>query len=337
MLIKTSEGSTRDVEILESMLARPGLTGPTRTRIEHEIRTIRAGAKGEAEAAYEIDFHHGSSRNWAVIHNLRLEWQGRVAQIDHLLISRWLDIWVCESKHFSEGVAINEHGEFTAFFGGKPYGIASPIEQNRKHVAVLQAVLNSSVVQLPSRLGMSLRPRLRSVILVSKGARINRPKMAVDGVDTVIKTDTLRTLIEQDIDKESVASTLLSATKVVSSETLESLATQLARLHRPIQFNWQGKFGLDAPHASAPATKPATVVLATPDQTPSNKLTTSKLAAKLGIKGTAQMLEKLVAAGYLDGSGEQHALTPRGLACGAEFIARSRFGAYFLWPADLSL
>ncbi len=62
------------------------------------------------KAAYEIDFHHKASRNWAVIHDLRLEYRGRVAQIDHLLINRWLEFWVCESKHFSEGVAINEQG-----------------------------------------------------------------------------------------------------------------------------------------------------------------------------------------------------------------------------------
>jgi len=66
-----------------------------------------------------------------------------VAQIDHLLINRLLDIWVLESKHFAEGVSINDHGEWTGFSGGRPYGMASPIEQNRKHVAVLEQVLRT--------------------------------------------------------------------------------------------------------------------------------------------------------------------------------------------------
>ena len=86
----------------------PKASAETRARIDKEIRTIRAGAKGEAEAAYEIDFHFGASRNWAVIHDLRLQHQGMVAQIDHVLIGRAMDFWVCESKHFSEGVSINE-------------------------------------------------------------------------------------------------------------------------------------------------------------------------------------------------------------------------------------
>ena len=64
---------------------------------------------------------HPQSKNWfspieeapvfaSVIHDLRIECEGRVAQIDHLLIGRFLDIWVCETKNFSEGIAINEQG-----------------------------------------------------------------------------------------------------------------------------------------------------------------------------------------------------------------------------------
>ena len=67
-----------------------------------------------------------------IIHDFRIECDGRTAQIDHLIINRFLDIWVCESKHFSEGITINEHGECSAFYDSKPYGVPSPIEQNKK-------------------------------------------------------------------------------------------------------------------------------------------------------------------------------------------------------------
>ena len=250
--------------------------------------------------------------------------QGRVAQIDHLLINRWLEIWVCESKHFSEGVAINEQGEFTGFFAGRPYGVPSPLEQNRKHVAVLQAILGSNVIQLPTRLGLTLKPAIHSVILVSKGARICRPKTKLDGLDRVIKSDQLRDLIERRIDEESTATTLLSIGKVVSSETLEDLAKKIAQLHRPITFDWAGKFGLKGQGAAqAPAAQPSAVEvtqcpaerLPTPAADPKpatqepqpileddlhqGRLSTSKLAAKLGIKGNSVMLERLMSAGYL--------------------------------------
>lgn len=355
MLIKASQDRARDIETLQALLQHPAATADKRSRIESEIRNIRAGAKGEAEAAYEIEFHHKASKNWAVIHDLRLEWQGRVAQIDHLLINRFMDCWVCETKHYSEGFAINEHGEFTAFYGGRPKGIASPIEQNRKHIEVLRAVLGSSIVQLPTRLGIAIMPTMKSVILVSKNARIQRPKTPVDGIEAVIKSDTLRTMIEKEINDASVLATFMSATKIIGQDTLEAFARQVAKLHRPIQIDWAGKFGLGEavkpvivpsermpPAASERPTDAAKgdATAEVPSSPPANasaddKLSTSKLAAKLGVRNAAEMLKRLEAAGYLAKQGEGHALTPRGIECGGVWVEKSRYGPYFLWPREL--
>lgn len=91
-----------------------------------------------------------------------------------------------------------------------------------------------------------------------------------------------------------------------------------------------------APQAvqSAPAVEHN--ISATPDAEPDagGKLTTSKLARKLGIK-TNEVLERAVVAGYLLLQGEQHSLTKQGSDAGVEFIAKSRFGPYYLWPEDL--
>lgn len=64
-----------------------------------------------------------------------------------------------------------------------------------------------------------------------------------------------------------------------------------------------------------------------------DKLTSSKVAAKLGMK-TAQFLELATQNGYLTADGERHTLTPKGDKAGVEFVAKSRFGPYFLWPQD---
>lgn len=130
MLIKKADDRSADIEILKALSARPDVSQDIRRLIDREVRNIQSGIRGEAEAAYEMEFHYGASKNWVIIHDLRLECNGRSAQIDHLLINRFLEIYVCESKRFSEGVAVNEQGEFSAFFGSKPYGIPSPLEQN---------------------------------------------------------------------------------------------------------------------------------------------------------------------------------------------------------------
>ena len=340
MIIKPFRDRSSDIEALASLAARRECPPRTRNDIEVEQRKIRAGQKGEKDAAYTIDFFLAQKDEWAVIHDLRLEWQGRVAQIDHLLINRMLDFWVCESKHFSEGVAINEHGEFTSFFNNRPRGIESPIEQNHRHVKVLESVLGSSILPLPTRLGIVIRPHIRSVVLVSAQARISRPKSAFPGVETVIKADQLRSTINRAMDAMGVAGTFLAATKIVGVETLRELANGLAKLHRPHRFDWPARFGmppeqqaqqLSAPPPAAPSSQNS--------QPPASlgKISTSKLAAQLGLSNARALLEQLTADGLLTVNEGGHALTSAGQAAGGEFIEKSRYGPYFLWPQELRL
>ncbi|APW47192.1 phospholipase D family protein [Rhodoferax antarcticus] len=78
--------------------------------------------------------------------------------------------------------------------------------------------------------------------------------------------------------------------------------------------------------ATATATAPAT----------SDKLTTSKMGQRLGFK-TAQFLERATELGYLVADADKHSITPKGEQAGVEFVAKSRFGPYFLWPQDFQL
>lgn len=63
----------------------------------------------------------------------------------------------------------------------------------------------------------------------------------------------------------------------------------------------------------------------------SGKLTSSKLAQKLGIK-TNEFVEKLVVSGYLEVKESKHYLSAKGKEVGGEFRMSPRFGPYFLWP-----
>lgn len=272
MLIKPADNKERDLAQLNALLARPDIEPATRKRIDQEIRNIMTGAKGEKEAAYEMEFHFGNSLNWMIIHDLRLEYKGRVAQIDHLLINRVLEIYVCESKHFSDGIAINDLGECSAFWNNKPYGVASPIEQNRKHMLVLQSVFDDGWVKLPSRLGFTLKPTLKGLVLVSKNARITRPKASVADIDTIIKNDQLKSRIDQDVGKESTIGGIGLLAKVISQETLEALAQRIAALHQPIDFDWEGKFGISKAVARTKSPAPVAKVTAVETATSTSKI-----------------------------------------------------------------
>lgn len=61
------------------------------------------------------------------------------------------------------------------------------------------------------------------------------------------------------------------------------------------------------------------------------KLTSSKIAQKLGMK-TTEFIDKLVASGHLEIKEDKHYLTALGKDAGGEFRMSPRFGPYFLWP-----
>lgn len=241
MIIKEADSRQEDLNKLEILLNHPQARFETKKLIDREIKNIRSGIKGEEEAAYEMSVRFRDNKNWFVIHDLRIEVDGLVAQIDHLIINRFLEIYVCESKRFFEGIAINEQMEFSAFWGGKPYGIPSPVEQNKKHVAILEKLFKSETVELPKRLGLLIKPKYITNVLVSKNSRISRPNKKSDDLESIVKTDQFISHIGKLIDNDNNPLTIV---KLVSSDTVEKLAKDLVNQHKPIKFNWAAKFGL---------------------------------------------------------------------------------------------
>jgi phosphatidylserine/phosphatidylglycerophosphate/cardiolipin synthase-like enzyme len=68
----------------------------------------------------------------------------------------------------------------------------------------------------------------------------------------------------------------------------------------------------------------------------SEKLTTSKLAQKLGLK-TNVLMESLVASSLLELKEGKHYLTNKGKDAGGEFRMSPKYGPYFLWPENFRL
>ena len=230
MLIKSADDKSQQLAELER---QANGNGPTAKYAKADFYKLKNGIKGEKDAAYLIDFEYGdASKNWCVIHDLRLESAGRVAQIDHLLINRSLDFYVLESKHFNDGIRIKETGEFEVWNNYKKSykGMASPIEQNERHIKVLKDAVAG--IDLPVRLGLRIEPAFYSLVLVSASARIIRPKKFDSS--RVIKADQLKKTISRDIEESSLFSTIASAAKTVASETIELVAKNLANLHKPL-------------------------------------------------------------------------------------------------------
>jgi Nuclease-related domain len=265
MLIKGADSRQPDILALERLLDRADVPGATRKRIEAEIRQIQAGERAERDAAYQVELYFGPSENWATIHDLRIDVGGLTAQIDHLVINRLADVWVCESKSFAEGVSITEYGEWSRWRHGRQEGMPSPIEQNRRHIHLLERAFDEGLAPLPRRLGLApMKPRIHSLVLVSDNAQIKRPRKKIDGLDQVIKAEQLKTRLFDAFD----ATPTRDIARVIGKEGLRQFAEGLAALHRPAAFDWAARYGLPATplQPSAPA---ATTVPTSTERAPS--------------------------------------------------------------------
>lgn len=228
MLIKAADDQRARLSELEAAMQS---NGPEAAHAKQAFYALKAGIKGEESSAYFIDFDYARNPNWAVIHDLRLEHAGRVAQIDHVLINRFMEVYALETKYFNSGVKITDEGEFLRWNDWKKRyePMESPLAQNERHISVLRDVCDT--LPLPERLGLRLKPSFVSFVLVSNKAKIMRPKC----FDTaqVIKADQLKSRIERDLDQVNMLGALALTSKLVSAETVEKLARGLARLHRP--------------------------------------------------------------------------------------------------------
>jgi hypothetical protein len=193
-----------------------------RSRFERDLALTLAGMDGEKEAAYYIDFHLKDSRNWMVIHDLRLEWDGRVAQIDHLIINRMLEMYVVESKNLKTKVRY-QNGGWERVNGREWEGFPCPVEQNRRHIYVVKELIESKQLT-PTRLGVNLSPSYFNVVAVNPACSI------VGGFPKDVKVWKMDGVARELLDDIGNPLALLS---VVAPETLEAFARKLVACHRP--------------------------------------------------------------------------------------------------------
>ena len=221
MILKTKDSHDDQIREMGGAVESLG-PGRERERLEKDLACVRAGLKGELEAAYHIDFHLKDSPNWAVIHDLRIEWNGRVAQIDHLLIDRFLEIYVVESKSFRTKVRFANGGWERLNFNHWE-GIPSPVEQNERHILVLREMIDQ-LGFAPTRLGMVLAPTFFNFVVVQPSCSI------IGSFPREVRIHRMDDLVA--VIRNSTPSPL-GIMKVIAPETLTAFANHLVACHKP--------------------------------------------------------------------------------------------------------
>lgn len=241
MILKHKDDASLHLAELERLLKLPRLGRSQRKDVEDELWAVRLGNQGEKEAAYHLDFHWKNGLNSAIIHDLRIEHEGRTAQIDHLILTRSLNLHVLESKNFRREVRISKSGEWETRTHSGWRGIASPVEQNKRHIEVLKAYLRDRQLA-PKRLGIPLPVRFQNWVLVSPQCQVRREG---DDWSGVVRMDMFEKRFEEWAEGSGVLQTFTSLASFVSRATLQRMGQALVYAHQPTTYDYAGKLGLN--------------------------------------------------------------------------------------------
>ena len=235
MLLKQADDRSADIAALRTLLGRRGLSNRQRSDIQKQIDNIVTGYRGEENAAYFLNETFGDAENTALIHDLRIEHEGRTAQIDHLLLTRFRWAYVVETKSLNADLTCNEAGEWTAWYGKRRVPIASPIEQARRHVDVLNAWLTAHDAGVR---------RIEAVLIVSPTSHVGGDRAHGDEIVPVIRADLFKRWWERQRVTIPTLNILWAVATAWSTAEFEALAKSLTEAHRPSTRNWAARFGV---------------------------------------------------------------------------------------------
>jgi hypothetical protein len=241
MLIKdrdAKEGAIEQLRDLQSL----NLSPKKRFLIERELKNLSPGEDGGKNASHFINFYCADARNWAIIHDLKIEHNGFATHIDHLLINHFLDIYLFESKNYTYSLKITADGQFLVFDGCQYQSVESPLEENEKRIQVLRKVLIENKI-IPKRIGIPFRPSIKPYVLVSPKSKVLRPPVSIYDTSSVITADFLINKLLKQVEKiKRIYLKLKRMPKAIKSDTLADVAGKLASLNKPNLIDYQRLF-----------------------------------------------------------------------------------------------
>jgi hypothetical protein len=258
VILKPIDDKSKRLALLEDLQKSPLLDVGQKKWLREELVRTRKGIQGEKESAFYLDSYFKASKNVVVLHDLRFEFGGDVAQLDHLIFNRTSDVFLVETKNYAGNLLINDAGEFTVDYGEAVFGIPSPIEQSHRHERVLRRLFER--LEITTRTGASMS--FHHVVMVHPKARITRPPNNAFDTSNVIKGDQFPTWYQNFFDEDLAgASGALRAMhglmNIRSSDTVVEWAEKLKRQHRTANLIALPEFMQPRERPRTPAVKPA--------------------------------------------------------------------------------
>ena len=309
-------------------------------QVKGDILKLKAGHSAEKNAAYLLDKLFLEAEHSILLHDLRLELDGDVAQIDHLSLNRFGFVRLYETKSFSTGIKIDDEGVFWRWDGyGKKYvEIPSPILQSQRHEVTLKRALKA--------LGYDALA-FGHYVLVDYNAKLIKPNDAK--FDRVCRPDRLEEVFKKEENKpvglNEVGVLLRAMGRLVSGNSLTSeqvldTGKKLAELHKQLNKNVWSRYGLERPERESLPKQGSMSKNSVSNERPLGKVTeikehlsSSKAARKLKLS-TLEFLAKAEKLGLVMKEGEAFVATTKAQKHGVENKVFRNI-PYVSWPVPI--
>jgi hypothetical protein len=182
-----------------------------------------AGRRAEEQMAHYLKRFFGSHPEVDVLNYLRIDLQGEVAQMDHLVLHPF-GLTIVESKSVAGSVQIKDDGQWIRWFNKQPQGMRSPVTQARMQAMLLKELLSRTVKQK----GFFDVVDFEVLVAISDSGTIQWPSSG--SLPEVCKADQVPEKILQKLEQRRAA-----GGEILSPEHRRAIADFLQSIHRPLR------------------------------------------------------------------------------------------------------
>ena len=235
MIFKKADSKQTQLSSLKTLLQH-SKSDKQKALIQKELNILQSGIEAEAQNTYYIDFYLQDSKNVLVLHDIRLEHNGRTAQIDHMLISR-LGIELLESKSFKGELTINTDGSLQVKHANKAQAYPNPLEQSRRHAKVVEEFVRDKAT-LGKRIELLGGIEVSSRVLINPQTPITNQKLP----EHFVRADAFLTERNKEFDSVGILKSFKLVGKMTNIDTVRAIAKMLVDAHTPIEFDYAAKY-----------------------------------------------------------------------------------------------
>jgi len=233
MILKEIDSKDKEINTLTRLL-KESTNDNQKALIKKDLDRVKNGYEKEKENAYLLNFEYKNSKNIYVIHDIRLEYKDRTAQIDHILLTR-LGIEVLESKSFNGEVTIKSDNSIEVQYKTRKIAQQNPLEQSKRHELVIKDILNDECL-LTNKIGQELD--ISSKVLFNPKTIITNDPLPSD----FVRADSYVKERNKEIDNMSIINVYKSAMGLQKINSIKKIADFLISQHKPINFEYEKKY-----------------------------------------------------------------------------------------------